>query len=230
MPDPTIVALDQHDPELDVNHIRDNLEQAAALISSQVPIRYRSAIVDVPEIAEWVRSLVELGKNSRGSCPVVTTGPSLLLLGATGTGKTYAAYGAVRALSVSGVRCKWSLVTAADIYARLRPRPRIDSEEEFESLARTTLLVIDDLGVAKATEWTEEVNYRLINHRYEHMKPTLITSNVPPRELTAAVGERVASRLTEMTTRIVLKGPDRRRETKKTNQNIMTPHYGRPYR
>lgn len=217
-PDPTIVALDHYDPELDKQFIRDNLEQAAALISSQVPIRYRGAVVDVPEIAEWVRSLVELGKNSQRPCSVVTTGPSLLLFGATGTGKTYAAYGAVRALSVSGVRCRWSLVTAADIYARLRPRPRIDSEEDFESLARTTLLVIDDLGAAKATEWTEEVNYRLINHRYEHMRPALITSNVPPRELTAAVGERVASRLTEMATRVVLKGVDRRRQAGKANQ------------
>jgi DNA replication protein DnaC len=41
--------------------------------------------------------------------------------------------------------------------------------------------------------------------------PTLITSNVKPADLKPILGDRVTSRLVEMTTRVVLKGDDRRR-------------------
>ena len=99
---------------------------------------------------------------------------------------------------------------AADLYARLRPRHGVDSEDVFERHAKAPVLMLDDLGAAKGTDWVEEVNYRLINHRYERMLPTLVTSNVRPRDLAGVVGERVASRLTEMATPVVLKGPDRR--------------------
>ena len=47
----------------------------------------------------------------------------------------------------------------------------------------TSASFVDDLGAAKPSEWTEEINYRLVNHRYEHMLPTIFTSNVPAREL-----------------------------------------------
>jgi DNA replication protein DnaC len=42
------------------------------------------------------------------------------------------------------------------------------------------------------------------------MLPTLLTSNLRPAELASALGERVASRLAEMTQRVALKGTDRR--------------------
>lgn len=131
----------------------------------------------------------------------------------TGTGKTYQAYGAVRALLSRGVRLRWEVTTTADLYARLRPRNGHDAERDLQTLARCPLLLLDDLGAAKTSEWTEELTYRLINHRYEHMLPTLITTNLPIPELRTALGDRVASRLAEMTERIVLTGPDRRRRT-----------------
>lgn len=176
---------------------------------TRIPRHYRDAIPTEPRIRDWVDQLVA-GAGGR-IVPAITTGPSLLLLGPTGVGKTYEAYGAIRDLSVTGVKAKWTAATAADIYAALRPRHLVDSETEFKRYADAALLVIDDLGAAKATEWTEEVNYRLINHRYEKELPTLITSNVPARELGQALGDRVASRLTEMCQRVVLKGDDRRR-------------------
>ena len=116
----------------------------------------------------------------------------------------------MRALSVSGVRSRWELITTADFYARLRPRHQVDSEEEFRKIADCPLLVLDDLGAAKDSEWTEEQNYRLINHRYENVMPTLITSNLAPKDLAAGLGDRVASRLREMAHRVVVPGGDRR--------------------
>jgi DNA replication protein DnaC len=193
-------------------HAEQNIERGRDRITQLVPARYAEATATAPEVAAWVRALVEGAARSRKSVsPLVNTGPSLLVLGPTGTGKTHQAYGAMRALSLSGVSAPWRFSTAADIYAQMRPRHKVDSEEVFESYAKARVLVVDDLGAAKGSEWNEEVNYRLINYRYEQELPTLITSNVPAKELGAVVGERVASRLTEMAQRVVLRGEDRRR-------------------
>jgi DNA replication protein DnaC len=198
--------------EFDPYRIEENRASAERRLK-QIPAHFALAKVTHPEIVQWVKRVVASAVETSGPIVVsVTAGPSLLLLGPTGTGKTFEAYGALRALSESGVSCAWTATTAADMYARLRPRHRVDSEEEFERYLKARVLMIDDLGAAKASEFTEEVNYRLINHRYEHELPTLITSNVLPRDLAASLGERVASRLTEMADRVVLKGTDRRRE------------------
>lgn len=211
MTDPTITVLDPDDPKVDGYYIRENLSAAAKHLAENLPPLYQDAVASTPDVRTWVTKLVESASEATSPCPIVTTGPSLLILGPIGAGKTYEAFGAIRAIAMSGAACGWELLTAADIYARLRPRHRIDPEVEFNAIANSTLLVIDDLGAAKATEWTEEVNYRVINHRYQWRKPTLITSNVPPAELGRALGQRVASRLTEMATPVVLDGADRRR-------------------
>lgn len=207
---PVLLERDFPNPDRDPYYVRENITLAEAKLL-KIPERYRDAIVTEPGVIDWVRGVVGAAASGRTPNPVVVTGPSLLLLGPTGTGKTHQACGALRALSLSGVACRWQLATAADIYAELRPRHRVDAEAEFNRYAKAGLLVVDDLGAAKSSEWTEEVNYRLINHRYAHRLPTLITSNVPPKDLGSALGERVASRLIEMTTRVVLKGEDRRR-------------------
>ncbi len=218
MSDPTIAVVDpipfpgSSFPDGDDSMwLNQAVETGLKGVADHVPVRYQTATASDPAVAEWVRGLVAGSREVSRATAGIRRGPSLLIVGAVGTGKTWQAYGAIRALAVSGAYCGWLFTSAADLYACLRPRPGIDSEQEFERFAHCGLLVLDDLGVAKGSEWTEEVNYRLINHRYEHEKPTLITSNVPPKQLAAALGARVASRLMEMTTQVVLKGPDRRR-------------------
>lgn len=217
--DPTIVTLKPAPtPEEasrgipDLYQLRENHQGNARDLEKGLPSRYADAVVTVPEVEAWVRAVVaESVAKSRSLVPYSHFGPSLLLLGPTGTGKTYQAWGAIRALCASGVRTLFQVVTAADLYARMRPRHGVDSEDVFETYARTGVLVLDDLGAAKNSEFTEEINYRLVNYRYERQKPTLITSNVLPKNLAEALGERVTSRLVEMASRVTLKGEDRRR-------------------
>jgi DNA replication protein DnaC len=220
MSDPTIAVVGpatlpsgREFPEDDTHWRNQAIETGIRGIESHVPVRYQGATASDPVVAEWVRTLVAGARDPKRSAAAIRRGPSLLIVGSVGSGKTYQAYGAVRALAVSGAYCGWLFTTAADCYAALRPRSGVDSEQEFERYARAGLLVLDDLGAAKGSEWTEEINYRLINHRYEHERPTLITSNVPPKQLADALGARVASRLAEMTTQVVLKGSDRRRRS-----------------
>jgi DNA replication protein DnaC len=177
-----------------------------------MPPRYRAAVADHPQVLAWVRDVTEAAvAPSRGARRQVTTGPSLLMAGVVGAGKTHQAYGAVRRLVQSGVGVRWRATTAADLYADLRPRPGIDSERELAAVSRCPLLIIDDLGAAKASEWVEEVTYRLINRRYNHMLPTLITTNLAIKDLRAYLGDRVTSRLAQMTTRVEFEPVDRRR-------------------
>lgn len=176
-----------------------------AQLAKLTPARYAGAETTEAALLAWAAELVKLdGADDK-------TGPSLLIAGPTGTGKTHAMFGALRRyVEARGTRLLWQ-VTAADLYAKLRPRTGQDSEAVFESWATGALLAIDDLGSAKGSDWTDEINYRLLNHRYNAKLPTLITTNLPPREMAGVLGERVASRLAEMATTVVLKGDDRRR-------------------
>lgn len=212
MSDPTIVTLDRDhaDPNRDRHWIRENLEAAARLLDRTLPAHYRDAVADHPAVIEWVKALVAESAARTSVVPHLAEGPSLLLLGKVGRGKTHQAWGAVRALAASGLRLSWEVVTAADLYATLR-RPKTDTEAEFQRYACARLLVLDDLGASKVSEWTEQETYRLVNHRYQHELPTLFTSNLLPKQLAEMLGDRITSRMVEMTRRVVLEGEDRRR-------------------
>ncbi|MFJ3173768.1 ATP-binding protein [Streptomyces roseus] len=178
------------------------------------PPRYRHADATHPDVQAWA---------DRVAADTTTAG-SLLLTGTTGTGKTHQAYGALHRIAAAGPRVyEIRAITAADMYGLLRPKGSArGSEEELKRLCKVPLLVLDDLGSAKASEWTEEVTYRLINERYNACLPTLYTSNLPADstdrdgnkqgpDLTEALGERIVSRLSQDTAVIAMTGPDRRR-------------------
>jgi DNA replication protein DnaC len=178
----------------------------------KIPPRFAEVTVTVSAVAEWVNGLIRTTLDSRRAAePVLRRGGSLLLSGVTGTGKTHNAYGAMRAIQVSGVNCRWVVVHELEMFDRMRPRSGVDSEESFEEFANAELLVIDDWGTEVRTDWTAARSLRLVNYRYERMMPTLFTTNVKPTEFSARFGARVASRLDEMCTRVALDGPDRRK-------------------
>lgn len=179
------------------------IRRAVETTERRIPERFRGAETTNLAVVRWCRAY----------------GPgcqSLLILGPAGVGKTHAAFAAIRVLAARGQATGWDAVRAPDMYARLRPRDGVDSEAEFRSIAGCELLLLDDLGAAKASEWTEEVNYRLLSHRYDTRLPMIITSNLPATaphgkpSLAAAVGDRVMSRITGMCEQVAMRGPDRR--------------------
>ena len=72
------------------------------------------------------------------------------------------------------------------------------AEEIIERAKSTPLLILDDIGAEKASEWTQEQLYRIVNFRYEHMLPTVITTNCDGAQLEMALGRRIVSRLIEL--------------------------------
>ncbi|MCX4751221.1 ATP-binding protein [Kitasatospora sp. NBC_01287] len=182
-----------------------------ALSAGMLP-RYRDAVATHPQVLAWVRQVAaQAVAPSTGARRQLTTGPSLLMAGVVGAGKTHEAYGAVRALVQAGIGVRWRATTAADLYAELRPSSDTDGERVLAAYSRVPLLILDDLGAAKSSEFVEEQTYRLINRRYNHMLPTLITTNLRIRDLKVHLGDRVSSRLAQMTTRVEFDEVDRRR-------------------
>jgi DNA replication protein DnaC len=188
---------------------RASLLAEAEQVNATFPGRYRHAITDRADVSDWVQQFRRDPRNT----------PSLLLLGPTGTGKTHQGYGAVR----GAVHTLWTtaagitrhpshaVVSFADFCAAMRPGGEVDAEAEMQRLRRVDLVMIDDLGAAKHSDWVEENTYRLVNGRYEDARPSIFTSNLPLPLLKEAIGDRIASRLAEMCTRVILDGPDRRR-------------------
>jgi DNA replication protein DnaC len=74
------------------------------------------------------------------------------------------------------------------------------------------LLVLDDLGSERVTDWVREQIFLIINSRYEEMLPTVVTTNDTLEELEKHVGQRIISRLMETCQGLILDGEDFRKE------------------
>lgn len=72
------------------------------------------------------------------------------------------------------------------------------------------LLVLDDLGRERISEWTGELVYAIVNDRYESRLPTIATSNLSPEELVAAGYWPAISRLAEDGRLVSVSAPDQR--------------------
>lgn len=189
-------------------HRQQRITAALSRWATATPPRYQHACATHPDVIAWAADVIATPDRA----------PSLLITGTTGTGKTYEAFGALKLIAANGPK-SYQLIatTTADMYGSLRPTGSAGtSEHGLKKLCEVPLLLLDDLGSAKTSEWTEEITYRLINHRYNQCLPTIFTSNLPPRaahgpDLTSTLGERIASRLAEMVTVVPMAGADRRR-------------------
>src|ERR671916_3155729 len=142
--DPRIVVIPDDHPGVDPYWLQTARNRLARELAELVPPRFAHATVTVPEVEQWVRGLVgDALTRMRGACPALPTGPSLLLLGDVGTGKTTAAFGALRALAASGVMFSWAAVTEANFHGALRPGG--DPESVFHRCANASVLILDDV-------------------------------------------------------------------------------------
>ena len=138
---------------------------------------------------------------------------SVILSGPTGTGKTYQAWAMWRRWAIAFAQANHCIpeahfYTAPDLLERLRR----SFDGEPVRLSTNSMLVIDDLGVERPTEWVMEQLYRLIDERYRMRAPLIVTTNLNGRELRARLGDRLVSRLAEMCHAVRIEGKDRRLE------------------
>lgn len=72
------------------------------------------------------------------------------------------------------------------------------------------LLILDDLGKEKRSEWTDQILYEVINARYERKLPIIVTTNFNASELAEHLDDSVASRIVEMCNFVNVTGKDHR--------------------
>lgn len=82
--------------------------------------------------------------------------------------------------------------------------------EIIDKYSQCPLLVIDDVGAEKVSDWSRQIFYMLIDRRYRDMKQTIITTNKTPDEIATLIDDRITSRIFEMGEVIEIKGNDKR--------------------
>lgn len=147
----------------------------------------------------------------------------LLFMGSCGVGKTHLAVSILKALLDKGIPCLF--YDFRDLLKEIQDswnRETQTSEMEIlSSVYEAEVLVLDELGASKPTEWVKDTMTHIINKRYNDRKVTIFTSNYPDAKidpfdetLTDRVGVRLRSRLHEMCKVVTVTGEDYRKTVK----------------
>lgn len=160
--------------------------------------------------------------------PIDTDGRGLLYTGSIGVGKTHLAVGTLRALieerGATGLFCDYRELLK-QIQHSYNPQVNSTELDILKPVFDAEVLVLDELGAQKPTDWVWDTVALVLNTRYNEKRTTIITSNyadLPPagsrlsatqqaaREdsLGDRIGERMRSRLAEMCGAIVMNGKD----------------------
>ncbi len=119
---------------------------------------------------------------------------SLLFVGGTGLGKTHISSAIAKCVIEKGYSVSYD--SAQNIISAFeRERFGRDDKQDSQKYLNADLLIIDDLGAEIQSKSSVSYFYTLINTRLISSKPTIISTNLTPKELTAQYEERIVSRL-----------------------------------
>ena len=205
----------------------DSARVARLLGEARIPKRYESCTLESYETKKDNQTLARAKKDVTAFLQKYPLDFGLLFLGPCGVGKTHLAVALLKKLIserlerglfydfrdlLRAIQLSWNSVSQTTELEILGPVLEVD------------VLVLDDLGANKPTDWVRETMEHIINCRYNDRKLTIFTSNyldAPARQgeetLTDRIGARLRSRLHEMCKVIEIRGDDFRREIRQVN-------------
>lgn len=153
--------------------------------------RPESAVAPKTDMAEIKRQCLAFAHDPKGW---------LVLMGPYGTGKTHLAY------AIAGELLRETTpVYAASvpdmlymIRAGIRDAQGMDTEQRIRALRAVNVLILDDWGTEKTTDWANEAMFMVLNARYNERVPTVVTTNMMP-EAFRKHDPRLADRILDRT-------------------------------
>jgi DNA replication protein DnaC len=215
---------------------------------ARIPQRYQGCTLDSyrygldPDADASLWNAFNMARGFVNGYPATTNGNGILLTGNIGTGKTHLAVAVLQALvlkkSVSALFCDYRELLKS-IGNSYNPQVATTELEVLQPVFAAEVLVIDELGAAKPTEWVGDTIAHLINTRYNDHRTTIITTNyanlgpgvtsqtnvqmigsaraLREESLGDRIGERMRSRLSEMCVTVELRGSDYRQGAKRAH-------------
>ncbi|MDD5353356.1 MAG: ATP-binding protein [Candidatus Omnitrophica bacterium] len=133
---------------------------------------------------------------------------NLVLRGNTGCGKTHLAVAILNTAKIENVHHNsWrytekKFITVPDLLLRVRSAFKDNSNESEDEIIKEftdiPLLVLDDLGAEKTSEFVVTTLYIILDRRIRDCRKTIITTNLSQTEIEETFGARIASRLSSM--------------------------------
>jgi DNA replication protein DnaC len=170
----------------------------ALLAAARIPKRYEHCELSNFEFDGPHRALASA---RMAACKFVEEYPldntGLLLIGSIGVGKTHLAVGIIKELILSkGFACLFYdyRELLKQIQNSYNDSVKATELEVLRPVFETEILVLDELGAVKPTEWVWDTVSLILNTRYNENRTTIITTNFDDRPAGAVAGPRGASR------------------------------------
>ena len=217
------------------------------IAQARIPRRYEHCTLDSYEhsFGGAHRSLSRAYAAARkfvGGYPLETDGTGLLLTGSIGVGKTHLAVGMLQSLiaerGASGLFYDYRELLK-EVQNSYNANVAATELEVLKPVFAAEVLVLDEIGASKPTEWVWDTVAHILNSRYNDRRTTILTTNyanLPPlgtpgaetpaamarstmREETLGdrIGERMRSRLQEMCVVVEMQGEDFRQKVKRAS-------------
>ena len=189
------------------------------LSQANIPRRYQHCtLANFLAYNESLERAVAMARRLADAFPAAGVG--LFLEGQPGVGKTHLAVAVLKQV-IEHTGARGLFYDTRELLRLIRstydPSIRTTEIEVLHPVLSTDLLVLDDLGAEKTSEWVDETMNLIVNTRYSERRLTLFTSNYPdipdetePNSLLFRIGSRMRSRLHEMCEFVVLDAADYR--------------------
>lgn len=193
-------------------------------------VNYEPACPEKEQALNKCQAFVAKGLNA-----IVQQGRGLFLQGPVGTGKSHLMVSSLRAMIENNIArfgrpdngmaladvpvydgyCCY-MVSVVDLLGTLREsfgaeNLRAPAQRMLHRARCDAVLVLDDIGAEKPSDWVEEQLYGLIDLRYRMQRSTFFTTNCTLKQLEAQIGGRSVSRIIEMCEGVRVGGEDWRK-------------------